>query len=77
MSYPYTVLYLDAMHAKQRLVHRLAYNDDVTAGQLAAFQGGPIRNAGRSAHIFWIDTGRASKAIARDYTTTQRLGRTQ
>jgi hypothetical protein len=30
------------------LVHRLAYNGDVAAGQLAAFQGGPSRAGGKA-----------------------------
>src|ERR1700736_1169626 len=29
------------------LVHRLAYNGDVAAGQLAVFQGGPSRTGGK------------------------------
>jgi hypothetical protein len=28
-------------------VHRLAYNGDVAAGQLAVFQGGPSRTGGK------------------------------
>ena len=31
-----------------RLVHRLAYNGDVAAGQLAVFQGGPSRTGGKA-----------------------------
>ena len=33
------------------LVCRLAYNGDVTAGQLAVFQGGPSRTGGSEAPI--------------------------
>src|SRR5262249_41492884 len=33
------------------LVHRLAYNGDVAAGQLAVFQGGPSRTCGNEAPI--------------------------
>ena len=40
-----------AIRRTQRLVHRLAYNGDVAAGQLAVFQGGPSRTGGRRAHI--------------------------
>jgi hypothetical protein len=29
-------------------VHRLAYNGDVAAGQLAVFQGGPSRTGGEA-----------------------------
>jgi hypothetical protein len=43
-----------------KLVHRLAYNGDVAAGQLAVFQGGPSRTGGK-AHI-WMHMGRASNA---------------
>jgi hypothetical protein len=32
-------------------VHRLAYNGDVAAGQLAVFQGGPSRTGGNEAPI--------------------------
>src|ERR1700682_2668445 len=32
---------------KPLLVHRLAYNGDVAAGQLAVFQGGPSRTGGK------------------------------
>ena len=33
------------------LVHRLAYNGDVAAGQLAVFQGGPSRTGGNEAPL--------------------------
>ena len=32
-------------------MHRLAYNDDVAAGQLAVFQGGPSRTGSNEAPI--------------------------
>src|SRR3984893_6016465 len=43
------------------LVHRLAYNGDVAAGQLAVFQGGPSRTGGKAPISGLIRVKRATR----------------
>jgi len=42
-------------------VHRLAYNGDVAAGQLAVFQGGPSRTGGKAPISGFIRVERATR----------------
>src|ERR1700738_3605492 len=44
-----------------KLVHRLAYNGDVAAGQLAVFQGGPRRTGGKAPISGLIRVKRATR----------------
>src|SRR6202047_3177748 len=48
-------------HAYCGLVHRLAYNGDVAAGQLAVFQGGPSRTGGKAPISGLIRVKRATR----------------
>jgi len=47
--------------ARRSLVHHLAYNDDVAAGRLAVFRGGPSRTGNKAPIPGFIGAGRAMR----------------